>query len=76
MPLYDFRCNTCETTFELLAKAGSAPGCPECGATLEKLVSAPQAPGKTAGILASARSQALREGHFSHYSKAERAKIK
>jgi hypothetical protein len=34
---------------------------------MEKLVSAPAAPGKSAGIVAKARKQAAKEGHFSNY---------
>lgn len=71
MPLYDFRCNTCNKTTEMLAKHGSTPCCPECGDAMEKLVSAPPAPGRSAGIIASARAQAAREGHFSNYRPSE-----
>lgn len=77
MPLYDFRCPACNRTFELLIRASDHPACPTCGnRELEKLVSAPQAPGKTASVIASARRQAAREGHFSNYSAAERKKLK
>jgi putative FmdB family regulatory protein len=76
MPLYDFHCDACNKSVELLAKADATPACPACGQPMHKLVSAPQAPGKSAGILAGARAQAAREGHFSHYSKTERAKLK
>lgn len=31
MPLYDFRCTDCETTFEELAAPGAAAACPACG---------------------------------------------
>ncbi len=75
MPLYDFHCLKCDKTFELLAKISSMPVCPECGGDMEKLVSKPSEPGKSARIIASARAQAKREGHFSNYSKAERKKI-
>lgn len=76
MPLYDFRCNTCNNTMEILARHDSTPACPECGDAMEKLVSAPQAPGKSAGIIASARAQASREGHFSNYKKSEKPKFR
>ena len=32
MPLYDFRCADCESTFEELTAPGAAPPCPACGA--------------------------------------------
>lgn len=45
MPLYDFRCRACGTTFEQKVKLGaSAPDCIQCGAPgshVEKLLSAP-----------------------------------
>ncbi|MDD5034582.1 MAG: zinc ribbon domain-containing protein [Methylococcaceae bacterium] len=73
MPLYDYRCNDCNQIFELLVKLSEVPTCPGCGSQqLEKQVSLTAPQGQTAGILARARSQAAREGHFSNYSPAER----
>jgi putative FmdB family regulatory protein len=73
MPLYDFHCTDCDRTFELLVRLSDTPTCPECqGQNLQKQVSRPAAPGQTAGILAKARSQAAREGHFSNYKRSER----
>jgi putative FmdB family regulatory protein len=31
VPLYDFRCEDCETTFDELAAPGATPVCPACG---------------------------------------------
>ena len=77
MPLFDFVCKTCGSSFELLVRGSDAPVCPECGsAALEKQVSLPAQPGKTAGIVASARKQAAREGHFSNYAPSERPRRK
>jgi putative FmdB family regulatory protein len=42
MPLYEFKCQTCEGVFELLMRhaAPTPPACPHCGSTVvEKLVS-------------------------------------
>lgn len=76
MPLFDFHCDACDRTFEKLVRADTLPPCPHCGASrVHKCVSAPQAPGKSAGLIAGARRQAAREGHFSNYSRAERAKL-
>lgn len=76
MPLYDYRCTACQAEFELLVRASTVPACPHCGATgLERAVSRVAPAGKSAGIIAAGRRQAAREGHFSNYSKAERAKV-
>jgi putative FmdB family regulatory protein len=75
MPIYDYRCNDCNKTFELLVRSSDTPVCPACGnPRLEKLLSRPAAPGHTAGIISQARSQAAREGHFSNYKASERPK--
>ena len=77
MPLYDYRCPACEKTFELLVRSSTVTTCPHCGATqLERQLSRPAPPGTSAGIIAAGRRAAAREGHFSNYSTAERAKIK
>lgn len=77
MPLYDFHCTDCDRTFELLVRLSDTPACPECqGTNLERQVSRPAAPGQTAGILAKARSQAAREGHFSNYKRSERPRTR
>lgn len=74
MPIFDFECNACGNTFELLVLGSAAPVC-SCGATdLRKLISpiAPEAKSKT--FVKNARKVAAREGHFSHYSRSERAR--
>lgn len=42
MPIYEYRCNSCNIQFELRQKFSdpSADKCPECGGTVRKLVSA------------------------------------
>lgn len=77
MPLFDFHCKQCDSHFEVLMRGSDTPVCPECGsANVEKMVSLPAAPSKTAGLIASARAQAAREGHFSNYARSERPKRK
>lgn len=72
MPLYDFRCNDCNKTYELLVRTSTVPACPDCGSLqLEKLMSPPLTPGKTGKILSRARAQAASEGHFSNYKPSE-----
>ena len=60
----------------MLVKASSTPVCPECAGEVSKQVSCPVAPGQSAGIIASARQRASREGHFSNYKPSERPKNK
>lgn len=77
MPIFDFVCSECEFEFELLMRATDTPACPECGSThVRKLVSPPAPPGKSREIIAKARRQAAREGHFSNYSASERPRHK
>ena len=78
MPLFDYHCSACQTVFERLQRADApAPTCPGCGsAQTERALSRLAPPGQSAAIVASARRQAAREGHFSHYSRAERAKLR
>lgn len=73
MPIYDYRCSTCNRTFELLVRTSTIPTCPTCGSSqLEKQVSLPAPQGQSAGMISNARAQASREGHFSHYNASER----
>ena len=77
MPLYDYRCAACGQQFELLVRSSTVPACPHCAATaLERLVSLTAPQGTSQATLAAGRRAAAREGHFSHYSRAERARLK
>jgi putative FmdB family regulatory protein len=76
MPLYDYSCTNCHAEFELLVRGGTAPVCPHCGAAeLSRAVSRIAPAGKIEAIRASNRRLAAREGHFSNFSAAERAKL-
>lgn len=76
MPIFDYRCLACNRRFELLMRGSTVPVCPHCGSVnLDKCVTAPAAPGKSKDLIASARRQANKEGHFSNYSKSERKSI-
>lgn len=78
MPLYAYKCRTCEATFEaLVGMNDTAPVCPDCGATdPARQLSRVASTGKTEALFASARKQASKEGYFTNYSKAEKSKIK
>lgn len=76
MPIHDYRCSACGQSFELLVRSSSEPVCPHCGAaTLERQISRIAPAGKSQGLIAGARRAAAKEGHFSNYSQAERARV-
>ncbi|MBT9597266.1 MAG: zinc ribbon domain-containing protein [Vitreoscilla sp.] len=77
MPIYDYQCSACHAEFELLVRQSTVPTCPQCGSTsLERRVSLTAPHGTSRAIVAAGRQAAAREGHFSHYSAAERAKLR
>lgn len=77
MPIHDYRCNTCQAEFELLVRSSTVPACPQCASTaLDRLVSLTAPQGTSKAIIAAGRRAAAKEGHFSHYSAAERAKAR
>jgi putative FmdB family regulatory protein len=42
MPIYEYKCRSCEHYFEELVRHGQTPDCPECGGReLEQLISLP-----------------------------------
>ncbi len=43
MPIYEYRCTTCQHTFEVMQKFSDPPvkKCPKCKGKVEKLLSAP-----------------------------------
>ena len=44
MPIYEYSCQTCKSSFELLIRGSEEPACPECGGSkLEKLLRVPAA---------------------------------
>ncbi len=77
MPIYDFRCSACGQAFELLVRSSTVPQCPHCQSNaVQRQLSLTAAPGTSQAIIAAGRRAAAREGHFSHYSRADRAKIR
>jgi putative FmdB family regulatory protein len=77
MPIYDFRCTACEAPFEQLVRSSTVPTCPQCASTaVERCVSRTSPPGQSQALIAAGRRAAAAEGHFSHYSRAEKARIK
>ncbi len=43
MPIYEYRCNSCDSVIEIIQKFSDAPltQCRNCGGTLERLISPP-----------------------------------
>ena len=77
MPIYDFHCPACQAGFELLVRGDAVPNCPYCGASpIERCLSLTAPQGKSHTLIAAGRRAAARAGHFSQYSRAERAKLR
>jgi putative FmdB family regulatory protein len=71
MPLYDYICDQCGRSFELLVRSTTIAACPHCGATrLQQLISAPIAPGRSTAIAAAGRARAARAGHTTNYKRS------
>lgn len=77
MPIHDYRCSACGAAFELLVLGSTVPLCKQCGSSaVERQLSLTAPQGTAQATIAAGRRAAARAGHFSHYSRAERAKIK
>jgi putative FmdB family regulatory protein len=77
MPIFDFRCGACGAAFEALVRGEALPACKSCGSVdVARQVSLTAPQGTSAAIIASGRRAAAREGHFSNYSAADRAKTR
>jgi putative FmdB family regulatory protein len=77
MPIYDFRCSACGAAFEALVRGDALPACKSCASVeVQRQVSLTAPQGTSAAIIASGRRAAAREGHFSNYSAADRAKTR
>jgi len=77
MPIHDYHCRNCGADFELLVRGNSLPACKAChSADVQRQVSLTAAPGKSPAIVAAGRRAAARAGHLSHYSSADRAKVR
>jgi putative FmdB family regulatory protein len=75
MPIYEYSCESCGATSEQLVLGSSTPSCERCGSEkLTKLMSVAAPPGRSAGLVRSARAQVARAGHLSHYSPSERSR--
>jgi len=57
VPLYDFRCEECEATFEELTAPDGAPPCPRCGGARTRRLWSRVAPPARIGL----RGRAARE---------------
>lgn len=63
MPLDDYRCQDCATTFEALMRGGQVPPCPACDSVrLDRCLLLSAVPGKTAGFVRKGSAQVAREG--------------
>lgn len=73
MPLYSFHCTKCREDVELLIGFSDTPVCSACGSKkLQRLMSLTAPPGRSKALMKAGRARAAREGHLSHFSRAER----
>lgn len=82
MPIFEYRCRSCDAVFELLVRSGDLPACPACnGADLERLLTsfAVSSAEVSQRNLAQAREQyrnsKLRKDKLRHESEEIRAHI-
>jgi putative FmdB family regulatory protein len=52
MPIYEYRCNSCNETHEIIQKISDDPltHCPKCGGAMKKLISSPAIQFKGSGF--------------------------
>jgi len=52
MPLYEYKCDKCGTTFEVIQKLAEPPvkKCPQCGGSVKKIISPPALQFKGSGF--------------------------
>jgi putative FmdB family regulatory protein len=64
MPIYEFKCEPCDTVFEKLvfASDGDVSSCPQCGEEAEKLLSASHIRGNASGASSDACAPAAPGG--------------
>ena len=73
MPIYEFRCRSCDARFEDLVPPGTASvACPECGERdTERRISAQAAPFRLAGSPGSQRKQEAKNAKLHAKAKAD-----
>jgi putative FmdB family regulatory protein len=76
MPIFDYHCRGCDTSFELLVRSSTTPKCPQCQSTvLDKCLSRIAPAGKIEAIRMAHRRAAAAQGHLDHYSASDKAKL-
>jgi putative FmdB family regulatory protein len=68
MPIYDFRCDSCEHVFEERTEPGERPPCPACGAPEARRLFAPIPPPPKVGL----RGAAARKSDATRKAREER----
>jgi len=74
MPIYDFKCRSCQHQFDALVRIGQTPDCPACGGNdLEKLFSMPavSTEGSRSRNLAKAKQRAGKVRKEKQHAQAE-----
>ena len=73
MPIYAYKCQSCDAEFETLVRSSEVPVCKSCGsANLQQQIGQISAEIKHPGIAKSWRQAAARSGDLSNFSRKER----
>lgn len=71
MPLYDFRCRSCGSTFEALERPSQRPACPSCASLdLERLPSIGAVSVRSGGLSNAARRAVQKQQRQQHRDQA------
>lgn len=73
MPIFEYRCQSCEHEFETLVLKGMTPACPKCHAeTLERMISIPAVKSESTHALAMKAAKKRDTRQASELNRAQR----
>jgi putative FmdB family regulatory protein len=73
MPIFEYRCQSCQHEFETLVLKGSTPACPQCQSeSLERMISVPAVKSETTHALAMKAAKKRDTKQASELNRAQR----
>jgi putative FmdB family regulatory protein len=73
MPIFEYRCQSCQFEFETLVLKGTVPACPSCKAeTLERMISVPAVKSESTHALAMKAAKKRDTKQASEMNRAQR----